>query len=62
MVLAKNEFAYKNLKDQFRYHTVTKIYHALVEGNIGEIYNIGADSEAEYTVMEIAEILVKFIN
>jgi len=34
----------------------------LLEGKLGEIYNIGADSEAEYTVMEIAEILVKFIK
>lgn len=37
MVLAKNEFAYKNLKDQFRYRTVKKIYHALIEGDIQEI-------------------------
>uniref|UniRef100_A0A6C0B0P7 NAD(P)-binding domain-containing protein n=1 Tax=viral metagenome TaxID=1070528 RepID=A0A6C0B0P7_9ZZZZ len=34
----------------------------LLEGKIGEIYNIGADSEAEYTVMEIAEILVKLMK
>ena len=37
MVLAKNEFAYKNLKEQFKYRTVKKIYHALLEGNIPEI-------------------------
>ena len=53
MVLAKNEFAYKNLKDQFRYRTVTKIYHALVEGNISEttgaIYDpIGQVDDEEY--------------
>ena len=37
MVLAKNEFAYQNLKDQFKYRTVKKIYHALLEGDIQEI-------------------------
>lgn len=33
LVLAKNEYAYKSLKDQFKYHTVKKIYHALIQGN-----------------------------
>ena len=37
IVLAKDEFAYKNLKDQFKYRTVTKTYHALLEGDIGEV-------------------------
>ena len=32
LVLAKNEFAYKSLKDQFKNHTVKKIYHALLQG------------------------------
>ena len=36
MVLAKNEFAYKNLKDQFKYHTVKKIYNALIYGILDE--------------------------
>lgn len=31
-------------------------------GRIGEIYNIGADPESEFTVLEIAEILVKLIK
>jgi UDP-glucose 4,6-dehydratase len=31
-------------------------------GCIGEIYNIGADPESEFTVLEIAEILVKLIK
>jgi 23S rRNA pseudouridine1911/1915/1917 synthase len=32
LVLAKNEFAYKSLKDQFKNRTVKKIYHALIQG------------------------------
>lgn len=34
MVVAKNEIAYANLKDQFRNRTVTKIYHALAQGHL----------------------------
>jgi 23S rRNA pseudouridine1911/1915/1917 synthase len=34
MVVAKNEIAYSNLKDQFRNRTVSKIYHALVQGHM----------------------------
>lgn len=34
MVLAKNKFAYENLKEQFKYRTVIKKYHALIEGEI----------------------------
>lgn len=34
MVLAKNESAYSHLKDQFRSRTVSKIYHALVQGHM----------------------------
>lgn len=34
MVLAKNKFAYDNLKDQFKYRTVIKKYIALIEGKI----------------------------
>ena len=34
MVLAKNEIAYSSLKDQFRNRTVSKIYHALVQGHM----------------------------
>lgn len=53
MVLAKNKIAYKSLKDQFKYRTVTKIYHALVEGNLieqsGAIYDpIGRLTEEDY--------------
>jgi 23S rRNA pseudouridine1911/1915/1917 synthase len=34
MVVAKNEVAYANLKDQFRDRTVSKVYHALVQGHM----------------------------
>jgi 23S rRNA pseudouridine1911/1915/1917 synthase len=34
MVVAKNEVAYASLKDQFRNRTVSKIYHALVQGHM----------------------------
>ena len=34
MVVAKNEVAYSNLKDQFRNRTVTKVYHALAQGHL----------------------------
>jgi UDP-glucose 4,6-dehydratase len=34
----------------------------LLNGIIGEIYNIGANDESEFTVMEIAKMLVKLIK
>ena len=34
MVVAKNEIAYSNLKDQFRDRTVSKVYHALAQGHM----------------------------
>ncbi len=34
MVVAKNEVAYSRLKDQFRERTVSKVYHALVQGHM----------------------------
>lgn len=34
MVVAKNENSYSNLKQQFRDRTVTKVYHALVQGHM----------------------------
>lgn len=34
MVVAKNEIAYAGLKDQFRQRTVSKVYHALVQGHM----------------------------
>jgi len=34
MIIAKNEVSYSHLKDQFRERTVTKVYHALVQGHM----------------------------
>ena len=34
MVLAKDEASYSNLKDQFRNRSVSKVYHALVQGHM----------------------------
>lgn len=34
MAVAKNEIAYSSLKDQFRNRTVSKVYHALVQGHM----------------------------
>ena len=34
MVIAKNENSYSNLKQQFHDRTVTKVYHALVQGHM----------------------------
>jgi len=36
--------------------------HILKNGKIGEIYNIGSDEDKEYTVLEIAKILIKLIK
>ena len=36
MVMAKNEIAFIGLKEQFFFRTVTKIYHALVEGSVNQ--------------------------
>ena len=37
MMVAKNEAAYLNLKDQFRSRKVSKIYHALVQGHMDPV-------------------------
>jgi len=42
--------------------TCKAIELVLLKGEIGEIYNIGADEESEFTVMEIAQKLVKLIK
>ena len=33
MVVARSEYAYSSLKQQFREHSVDKIYHTLVQGH-----------------------------
>ena len=42
---------------------VAKALELILEfGKIGEIYNIGSDEDKEYTVLEIAKILIKLIK
>ncbi len=42
---------------------VCKAFHLILEkGSIGEIYNIGSDDDSEYTVLQIAQILIKLIK
>jgi dTDP-glucose 4,6-dehydratase len=44
------------------YDTSTAFEKILLGGKIGEIYNIGCDEGMEYSVMEIAKILIKMIK
>jgi len=44
------------------YDTAKAFECILEKGKIGEIYNIGCDEKMEYSVMEIAKILIKMIK
>ena len=44
------------------YDTATAFETILEKGSIGEIYNIGCDYGMEYSVMEIAKLLIKMIK
>ena len=44
------------------YDTATAFIKILEKGKIGEIYNIGCDEGMEYSVMEVAKILIKMIK
>jgi dTDP-glucose 4,6-dehydratase len=44
------------------YDTATAFEKILEKGSIGEIYNIGCDYGMEYSVIEIAKILIKMIK
>jgi dTDP-glucose 4,6-dehydratase len=44
------------------YDTVSAFETILLKGEIGEIYNIGCDANMEYSVLEIAKILIKMIK
>jgi dTDP-glucose 4,6-dehydratase len=44
------------------YDTATAFEAILEKGKIGEIYNIGCDEKMEYSVLEIAKILIKLIK
>jgi len=44
------------------YDTVTAFQCILEKGTIGEIYNIGCDEGMEYSIMDVAKILIKHIH
>lgn len=44
------------------YDTATAFECMLQRGKIGEIYNIGADVNDEYTILEVAKLLIKLSN
>lgn len=44
------------------FDTASAFEHVLFKGKIGEIYNIGCDEGMEYSVMEVAKILIKMIK
>lgn len=44
------------------YDVCTAFGLVLEKGNIGEIYNIGSDDNTEYTVLEVAQLLIKLIK
>lgn len=44
------------------YDTAAAFEHILFKGKIGEIYNIGCDEGMEYSVIEVAKILIKMIK
>jgi dTDP-glucose 4,6-dehydratase len=44
------------------YDTATAFECILEKGKLGEIYNIGCDEGMEYSVLEVAKILIKMIN
>jgi len=44
------------------FDTATAFEMILLRGKIGEIYNIGCDEGMEYSIMEIAKILIKMIH
>ena len=52
-----------NVRVLFYVLDVAKALELILEkGKIGEIYNIGSDEDKEYTVLEIAKILIKLIH
>lgn len=44
------------------FDTATAFTHILEKGQIGEIYNIGCDEHMEYSVLDVAKKLIKYIK
>ena len=52
-----------NVRAFLHAHDVARALEVILEkGIVGEIYNIGSDEDKEYTVFEIAQILIKMIK
>ncbi len=52
-----------NIRAFLHVFDVCKAFNLILEnGKVGEIYNIGSDEDSEYTVSEIAKILIKLIK
>jgi len=52
-----------NVRAFLHAYDVAKALDLILEnGNVGEIYNIGSDEDKEYTVLEIAHILIELIK
>jgi dTDP-D-glucose 4,6-dehydratase len=52
-----------NIRAFLHVNDVVKAFEIILEkGEIGEIYNIGSDEEQEYTVMDVAKLLIKKIK
>ena len=47
MLVCKSDLAYKEIRRQFADHEVVKIYHALVQGNLVQGHNRGADRSGQ---------------
>jgi dTDP-glucose 4,6-dehydratase len=52
-----------NIRAFLHVSDVVKAFEIILEkGKIGEIYNIGSDEEQEYTVLDVAKLLIKKIK
>ena len=52
-----------NLRSYLHINDVCDAFELIIKsGNIGEIYNIGSDQDSEYSVLDIAKILIKKIK
>ena len=52
-----------NIRAFLHVFDVCRAFNLILEkGKVGEIYNIGSDEDSEYTVSEIAKILIKLIK
>jgi dTDP-glucose 4,6-dehydratase len=52
-----------NVRAFLHVYDVCRAFELVFEkGNIGEIYNIGSDEDSEYTVLQVAKILIELIK